>query len=356
MSEAPRTPTPSASARTIFASYAPAALNDASVPPFPGHEADDEDDTARDGLELDFERPESAWAAIAPGEPTADVPVRFVDGSIKSKTAGSLLVNHRRRPIIAAVVSAASLEIEGRATRRGAGACTRRLLCIYSDGIERAHLLDAHHALADIGVELRERPLGSVAGDFDSMRRATRSLAMEAMEEAERSVMLADFTKPTLMDGLLERRLATAPTHNVPVVGLVKRQMTTYLPAGLQELVYTLKPGERTPAFVLRTVWHVDLVNIYVRLSSESGSAPSYGIVRVTAPLEYVESHYPGEAKSAYLSGMAAYLYRLRHRDLGYSRAGISVEPIVRVEDHLHAILPDLDALVPKLHRLFPRE
>ena len=180
----------------------------------------------------------------------------------------------------------------------------------------------------------------------------TRSLAMEAMEEAERAVMLADFAKPTLMDGLLERRLATAPTHNVPIVGLVKRQMTTYLPAGLQEMVYALKPGERTPAFVLRTVQHVDLVNTYVRLSSEAGISPSYGIVRVTAPLAYVESAHAHDMPQ-YLSGLAAYLYRLRHRDLAYSRAGISVDPIVRVEDHLHAILPNLDALIPRLHRMF---
>lgn len=343
---------PATSTQSIFAAYEPAALNDASVPPFPGHEADDEDDTPRDGLELDFERPEHAWTAIPPGEPTDDVPVRFVDGSIKSKTVGSLLVNYRRRPIIAAAVSAASLEIGGRTLSRGAGTRTRRLLCLYSDGIDRAEILAAHRALEAVGVELRERPLGAVVPDFDAMRRATRSLAMEAMEEAERDVMLADFTKPTLMDGLLERRLAAAPTHNVPVVGLVKRQMTAYLPSGLQELTYTLKPGERTPAFVLRTVQHVDLVNIYVRLSAQIGASPSYGIVRVTAPLPYVEAHYPGESKSAYLSGLAAYLYRLRHRDLGYSRAGISVEPIVRVEDHLHAILPDLDALIPRLHRM----
>jgi hypothetical protein len=278
--------------------------------------------------------------------------VRFVDGSIKSKTVGSLLVDYRRRPIIAAAVSAAALEIDGRTMRRGAGAVTRRVLCVYSDGIDRSAIAEAFHALRAMGVDLLERPLGSVLGDFDSMRRATRSLSMEAMEDAERAVMLADFTKPTLMDGLLERRLATAPTHNAPVVGLVKRQMTSYLPSGLQEMVYALKPGERTPAFVLRTVQHVDLVNVYVRLSAESGASPSYGIVRVTVPLAYVESAHAGDT-SAYLSGLAAYLYRLRHRDLGYSRAGISVEPIVRVEDHLHAILPDLDTLIPKLHRMF---
>lgn len=54
-----------------------------------------------------------------------------------------------------------------------------------------------------------------------------------------------------------------------------------------------------------------------------------------------------------YLSGLAAYLYRLRHRDYGYARAGISVEPIVRVEDHLHAILPSVELLVAKVHALF---
>ena len=176
---------------------------------------------------------------------------------------------------------------------------------------------------------------------------------MEAMEEAERDVMLADFAKPTLMDGLLERRLATAPSHNVPVIGLVKRQMTTYLPPGCRRWS-TAEAGRAHAGFRARDGAARDLVNIYVRLSSRGGTSPSYGIVRVTAPLAYVESAHARDMP-AYLSGLAAYLYRLRHRDLAYSRAGISVEPIVRVEDHLHAILPDLDALIPRLHRMFRR-
>ncbi len=337
--------------RPLFAAYAPSPLNDASVPPFPGHEADDEDDTPRDGLELDYECPQHEWGPIPPADPTPDVPIRFVDGSIKSKTVGSLLVDYRRRPIIAAAVSAAALGIDGRLTKRGVGAQTRKVICLYSDGIDREYIEEAFHRLREIGVDLLERPLGSVHGDFDTMRRGTRSLAMEAMEEAERAVMLADFTTPTLMDGLLERRLATAPTHNVPVIGLVKRQMTTYLPPGLQELTYTLKPGERTPAFILRTVQHVDLVNTYVRLSAQPGTSPSYGIVRVTVPLDYIQ-HAHAADMPAYLSGLAGYLYRLRCRDEGYTRSGISVEPIVRCEDHLHAILPNLDTLIPKLHRM----
>ena len=53
-----------------------------------------------------------------------------------------------------------------------------------------------------------------------------------------------------------------------------------------------------------------------------------------------------------YLSGLAGHIYALRHRDYAYARAGISIEPIVRVEEHLHALRPDIDSLVQKLNRL----
>jgi len=336
--------------RPLFAAYQPAPLNDVAVPPFPGREADEEEDSEQGGIDLEWERPKQDWAPIPPGEPGADMPVRFIDGSIASRTVGSIVVGFRRRPLIAAAISAAALVLDGRSLRRGEGAQTRKVLCLYSDGIAREHLHDAEQALRAIGVDLLDRPTEAGPPDFDAQRRGARQKAMEAMEDAERAVLLADLRTPTLMDGLLERRLATVLSHDVPVVGLVKRQIASYLPAGLQELTYALRPGERTPAFVLRTVQHVDLVNTYVRLSAQAGASPSYGVVRVTAPLAYVERRHPGTQAGAWLSGLAAYLYRLRHRDLAYERAGISVEPIVRCEDHLHAILPSLDALMAKLH------
>ena len=341
--------TPSTRARSLFSAYAPAPLNDASVPPFPGHEADDEEESRDGRIDVEFERPQQSWGAIEPGPQTDDCPVRFIDGSIKSKTVGSLIVGSRRRPIIAAAVSAAGLEIDGRGLKRCAGARTAKVLAVHSNGIGEGDIRDAFHALNDLGVKLLTSEV-EAQGDFDTLRRTTRSIAMLAMEEAERDVMLSEMTKPTLMDGLLERRLA-AQRHDVPVVGLVKRQMATYLPAALQEVSYNLKPGERTPAFVLETPQHVTLVNIYVRLSAERGISPTYGIVRATVPLEYVQREHANDMP-AYLSGLAGYLFKLRHRDLAYARSGISVEPIVRCEDHLHAILPDLESLIPKLHRM----
>jgi hypothetical protein len=337
--------------RSIFSRYAPAALDDVAVPPFPPGEADEEEESRSESRDVTIELPEHQWRPIAPVSPPEDAPVRFVDGSIKSRTAGSIVVEGRRRPLIAAAIAAAALELDGRGLKRGEGTRTAKVLAVHSNGIDETDMREAFHALAAVDVKLLSSDTEIAHGDFDTMRRTTRSIAMLAMEEAERDVMLAGITRPTLVDGLLERRLA-AQKLDVPVVGLVKRQIATYLPASLQEVAYALQPGERTPAFLLRTVQHVDLVNTYVRLSSEKGASPSYGIVRLTAPLAYVAKAHANDMP-AYLSGLAGYLYRLRHRDLAYARSGISVDPIVRCEDHLHAILPEVDTLVPRLHRMF---
>lgn len=338
-------------ARGLFGAYAATPLNDASVPPFPAHEADDDEETPSTDVQIDFERPPHEWAPIAPGAPTDDVPVRFVDGSMMSRAAGAITVDFRRRPLIVAAVSAAALEMDGRSLHRAANPRVIKALCVNSNAMDADVLREAEQSLWRIGVVLKTSTAQAAQLDFDSMRRSTRSIALELMGEAERDVMLDAISTPTLIDGLLERRLA-AQRHDVPVIGLVKRQMATYLPSGLQEVQYNLQPAQRTPAFVLDTPQHVRIVNFYLRLSSEPGISPSYGVVRVTAPLAYVESAHADDVPG-YLSGLAAYIYRLRHRDLAYSRSGISVEPIVRVEDHLHAILPNLDALIPKLHRLF---
>jgi hypothetical protein len=179
---------------------------------------------------------------------------------------------------------------------------------------------------------------------------------MGEMEAAERACLVADRVTPTLVDGLLERRL-TASDVLLPAVGLVKRQIRHPLPRPLHQMVYGLRPGQRSPAFLLlpRGGAEVPLVSFYLRLSEQPGMSPSYGIVRVALTREYLELRAEAD-RWRFLSCLAAHLLRLRQRDLAYPRAGISIEPIVRVETHLRAIRPPIEVLAARVHRLLKPE
>jgi hypothetical protein len=342
-------------ARSLFGPHTVAALNDEATAPASIFDLGDRESTGGESrIETGYERPRNRWAPIDPVENATveHLPVRFIDGSIVSRLAGSLTVDGQHRPLIVATIAAAALELRGRMLTRVPGAITRTVLAVYQDGIDPADLERATRGLKAQGVTLLLRAMESGPRDFDTLRESTRNRAMDEMEACERDVLLQHPTSPTLVDGLLERRLVGVPDRALPVVGLVKQHAATYLPLDLQEMLYQLRPGQRSPAFVME-IDNVPLVNVYLRLSSLPGVSPSSGVVRVTTPLAFLEQAYPGDERGRYLSSLAGYLHRLRHRDEGYARAGISIEPIVRVEEHLKAIRPDIDTVVYRLHRLF---
>jgi len=66
-------------------------------------------------------------------------------------------------------------------------------------------------------------------------------------------------------------------------------------------------------------------------------------------PLEYVTSL---PAPAAEISALSAFVRGLRHREASYSRVGVSLEPIVRVEDELHALMPPIEELAARLTRV----
>jgi hypothetical protein len=242
--------------------------------------------------------------------------------------------------------------MDGRVLVREARPRADRLLCLHDNGIEADELADAKYALSGFGIVLRTSQAKDAGKDFDSLRSDTRAIAMGEMEAAEREVLLRDRDTPTLVDGLLERRLAGVPDVSFPAFGLVKRQIRHPLPPALHEMVYRLAPGQRSPAFVLQPRGSdLALVSFYLRLSAQPGMAPTYGVVRVAASSAYLERRPPAD-RWEFLSRLGAYLLQLRQRDLAYSRAGISIEPVVRVEDHLRAIRPPIETLVARLHRL----
>jgi hypothetical protein len=214
--------------------------------------------------------------------------------------------------------------------------------------------LDALQAgLGRLGVGLVAPVTKDLAADFEVLRRRTWDLAKRCMEDAEREVLVKDPSVPCLVDGLLERRVTTIASQAIPAYGMVKRQLYPLLPPRLACLIQRLAPGQRTPAFVVDTE-HASIVTWYFRLSDPGRAVPTAGIIRVSATRAYMEKAFPDPAtRTAEISAVSAWLRTLRCRQASYKRAAVSVEPIVRLEDQLHSLLPSLPQLTARLHRAF---
>jgi hypothetical protein len=360
--------------RELARRYDARPLDDVPYQPLPladqALEQDEEVLKARLG-QLSYELPAGEWRPLPCGGEPIDAPRRFIDGSVFSRTVAAFSVEGRRRPAVLACLGALALHLDGgRLVRPRDGFRLRTVLCLLSNGMRQEDLRRMADSLAALppqadsplargespgrqakGIELVTAETAELVADFEVLRRRTWDLAKERMEEAEREVLLAQPQIPAVVDGLLERRLVTVASQAMPAVGVVKRQMRRYLPDSYLSLLYDLASGERTPAFLLETE-HATVVSWYLRLSPADGLAPGYGVVRLAVPQEYLERRFPApEERWAQLSALSAWLRGLRCREKSYPRAGVSLEPIVRVEDELHALLPDIRQVAARLQR-----
>lgn len=341
--------------RSIVEKYRIRALNDVPFSPQPladqGKEEDEEGLRART-REFSYEIVASEWRPIpCQGEPRIR-PCRFIDGSLFSRSAALLAIKGRPRPAVLGCVGALALEVEGRRLVRQANSLRlETVLCLLSNGMPTEDLQILIDKLRDLDIRLVPSETAALTADIEVLRKRCWNLANQQMEDMERDVLFSRPNVPTIVDGLLERRLTTKGSQGMPVFGMVKRQMRRHLPTANIGILYELKPGERTPAFLLETE-HAFIVSWYLRLSGTDDLSPSYGIVRLSAPQAYLEQNFPKSLdRSVEISAISHWIYTLRHKEGSYARADISIEPIVRVEDELHAILPNINQQVTKLHR-----
>jgi hypothetical protein len=341
--------------RAFARSYGLRAVDDAPFVPLPLADQSPDDEEAElkaRTRQLSYEMPLAEWRAVdCAGEPF-EAPRRFIDGSVFSRTVAVFTVDGRRRPAILACVGALALEMAGARLSRPAGSLRlETTLCLLSNGVPPEDLRALSAGLEAIGVRLVASETTDLSADFDRLRHRTHHLAQQRMEEAERDVLFDQPDVPAVVDGLLERRLATVASQGMPAYGVVKRHHKQYLPASHINFLYDLQPGQRTPAFLLETE-HAVLVSWYLRLGASEAGAPGAGIVRITAPQEYLEQRFPAPAdRWAQVSAVSAWLRGLRHREASYGRAAVSLEPIVRVEDELHVLLPSVEQQAARLHR-----
>ena len=332
------------------------AVNDAgflALPPVDTAEAQDEDQMTARLDATSYEVPAWEWRPI-PGEGVPEEPpLRFIDGSLHSRTVGVIRVGGGLRPLVLASVGAVELRLEGRKLWRGPdGHRIDSVLCVAANQMGTDLTLELSHAVAERGMRLIARESDVETHDFEMIRRRAWDFAKGEMEELERQLLLRDPATPALADGLLERRLVTIESQRQPAIGMVKQVLRHYLPAPLTSMLYELAPGERTPAFLLQTK-NAQLVSWYLRLGEGELMGPGQGIIRLSMPMEYLERRFPSPSeRTRELSAISHWLRQVRCRERSYGRAAVSLEPIVRAEEQLRSLLPPIEQRAAALHSL----
>lgn len=139
-----------------------------------------------------------------------------------------------------------------------------------------------------------------------------------------------------VIDGALRRR-----THLPRAVGYIKSHQRRYLPEQLSSIVDDLKPGERTPVFLLGTSWQRH--TWYLRLPG-GGNGSWAGIARLEASADlHVDTVVElAETSSAVLPRLAS----SPHKD---PRAPQNLTPIAGLERRLRGKLGDPRLLLRNL-------
>jgi hypothetical protein len=325
-----------------------------ALDPLYPHDPCDEDPEPAAKADVDYEMPKADWEPRMGRSDCADPPRRFIDGSLKPHLVMSLEDSRGRpRPVILATIGAVALDLQP--TDEGAERLSRHsfrrgtCLVFLANGLDVRDIDILSRACASEGISVVAPPTDKISSDFDEVRLHTLEYVRRQMLALEADLLRSDPLAPTIVDGLLDQRLADFTAHNLPAVGVVKRQLRTYLHPGGVRLVYALREGERSPAMLLDTT-RGEFVSFYLRLGKENGAMPHSGVVRVMLSRERFEAL---ECSWSYLDGLAQWITKLRcRRTSSYTRAAISLEPIVHAEEHIKSLLPDLGERVGKFNRI----
>jgi hypothetical protein len=198
--------------------------------------------------------------------------------------------------------------------------------------------------LTAANIHLFTRQISEPAADnffpgITSAQHAARSAALESMHAQERISVAGIDGAPTLMtccDGPLSSHLlGESDRRKWPLVGVVKKHSRLTIPSEVSQCVIRLPVGHRSPAMKF-TRNGVSIVTWYLRLASDFGRTGLYGIIRAEVSEEYLQIAAEGN-QTQWISDISARLYEARAYRPGYRREHCSLQPILLVEDRLHA-------------------
>jgi hypothetical protein len=301
-------------------------------------EADEEPEKSAPDVTVDVEVPATRWSPIEaqPGYPLPAATL-FVDGVRRVE---------------------ARLWVDGEPAGAGDGdrpEATAALCASYAAGVvcsvgPEAHLLKPHLRRGLFSIASHATDIVTRAGRYQAeyvkdgatsiplMLRLSLALqrrlaevevqvALEARSESSKRGLPAD-DDLLIIDGLLRGR-----QHLPRVLGYIKSHHSTYLPPQLNALVGALKPGQRTPVFLLATSWQ--RYSWYLRLPGDPGS-PWAGIVRIECSSDLLPDEVTrlANVSQACLGRFASHSYK-------DSRAPQNLYPIGGLERELRHRLGD---------------
>jgi hypothetical protein len=193
------------------------------------------------------------------------------------------------------------------------------------------------------------------------MRKAAQNRSNTEMGRLEEAALALKNQLPTVLDGRLEPRDGGLDGWTVPAIGVIKTHAHNYLHAHGMRLLYRLRPGQRTPAFLIDPRLKNPesnrnaVLSWFVRLAHQPHLAPNWGLIRVELPLPWFAKRYappsvagPGRA---FIDRLTVLLREYRCRDETYGRAPVSLHPIVRAEQLLGALFTPHAMLARRFYR-----
>jgi hypothetical protein len=318
-----------------------------------------EDESGPEEVDLNFEVDADAWKALLPLVPHAwkpsdwpERPLRFIDGKDAGRTVAWLRApGGYPVPVRLSEIGSVAVELIDSVPRR-TFEIVERVVSMVVDPFPWDEVESFAAALQQHGFRLlpAEPPEGKLSYDFEPMRKAAQNRSNTEMGVLEEAAIAQATLKPTIVDGRLEPRQGGLDQDHSPAVGVVKTHRKNYLHGLGMQVLYDLRPSERTPCFALRQQ-RFPVMSWYLRLSPAGTTAPNWGVIRVEVPLHWFEALTHAE-QSHTVSLLSGTLYEYRCRDQEYPRVAVSLHPIVRAERLLGAIFTSPNLLSTRFYRL----
>lgn len=285
-------------------------------------------------IDLDVEVAAADWAAIDPDSRGA-VPdaVLFVDG-VRRIDARVWLADQGDAAVVSGTAAAAGICASYAA---GVVCCCHGRSHVAAVDVRRGVFTFAEHA----------RDIDTRAGVYAAWRARVNvdspALALsEALQE-----QLTQTEIDTATDARIDTEAHPASANDLLVVdgplrgrekleravGYIKSHQTEYLPPELNVLVGALRPGQRTPVFLMGTTW--ERYSWYLRLPGQAG-APWAGVVRLEAGPQLAVAEATGLADVT-----QRVLGRFASEEYKDARAPQNLYPIAGLEKHLRHRLGD---------------